>query len=1324
LLSAALTFIMAFSGADALLASSTAADAASEAGQGKPEPAPRNVAFRRAAWHSSAANYDNTAQLVTDGVLGVLSVEAIDYSGTSATNPTYGQMVPGIVNSEWVSAGGGQEWVYIDLGAPTRLERVTVNWGASHAAAYEIQVADEVSAATGHPEKWKTVASAAGKADAAVDSDVDGREGRYVRVLCKKPSGKNYAIGEVQVIGENDLRYGIPAAPAPAPDGSQKLTGGNWRLQRASFVQEGGAVLSRPGYDDSDWLPATVPGTAFVSYLRAGAVPDPYYDDWQFQASDIFFTSNFWYRDSFIVPAERRGKRVYLNFDGVNWKADVWFNGQLLKNALPNYGHSIEGAFTGAKFDVTELADYGGANHLAVLVHRNRTPGLVTTQGLAEGPLPNGGELGQDNPTMHAAVGWDWLPTIRGRDIGIYNDVYLTYGGGVQLENAWMETDLDIRETSANLSAKNLALGKAVTPLAGQGGKDPQAVNDGREDTQWIGEDIDGAGFVIDLGEKTAVGSLQLVWGNEAGGAAAAAEDRHPAKFKVEASDDGVKWRNFDSYPGGEVDTGWFGVMKADAKAGTDEYTGFDIANEVAGPAATVNVSFGGKPFPMPVSAPQVARYLRFTATQRRQVAEQGNRTVPARVKEMRIYKESASEVAQSMVRSYTLDDSQADLTFRADLRNYTSEDAEVTVKGVVSPGGLSFSRNFRVPAQGVVEAVIDGIVMDDPELWWPNTYGRQPLYSVELTVEAAEGEGAGGDRLLDRTGFKFGVREFSYPIDGNLLTVYCNGVRIVAKGGNWGMDDGLKTDTPEKYDAKMRLHAEENFTMVRNWVGMTNHRAFYEAADKYGILIWDDFWLANPVDGPNPDDVTMFLDNAVDKIKRIRRHAALALYCGRNESSPPPVIDEGLRERTRRLDGTRTYFPNSAGAPVGSGGGYAIAAMPNRNGGAGIREYFDEVPNITLRSECGIPNVPSLESMKKFLPGEKLWPINESWALHDWTYHMNGPANTYMDALQLYKPAAFSVPTDRVQGQNPDPSDPVFVQYKKDVLKMVADAGAAYTLEEFHKIAQLVNYENFKGVYEGLTVKRSNGFLMWMSQSSWPSFMWQTYDWYLDANAGYFGAKAANQPTHAVWDPRDDSVVLSNLTPRAYANVTTTLKVFDLHGRPVATEAWATPELGPDSYGVRLGTATGHFAKSPTDLVFLRLTVTGGDGAVLGDTLYWHNWKSYMRYESLGSLKEVDVKASVRALAPVAEGVGKGNARYEVTVANESDEPAVQTRIRTLARATGEDVLPAFYSDNYFSLMPGEGKTVVVEFDPAALQGGEPVFQLGGWNTKAKALK
>ncbi|MBN1831263.1 MAG: hypothetical protein JW896_04055, partial [Deltaproteobacteria bacterium] len=94
-----------------------------------PGPKLRNIAFRRAAWHSSAANYDNTGHLIADGIIGLLSDEVIDYSGTSDSNPTHGQMIPGIVNSEWISASNGEEWVYLDFGAVSSLESVEVYWG-------------------------------------------------------------------------------------------------------------------------------------------------------------------------------------------------------------------------------------------------------------------------------------------------------------------------------------------------------------------------------------------------------------------------------------------------------------------------------------------------------------------------------------------------------------------------------------------------------------------------------------------------------------------------------------------------------------------------------------------------------------------------------------------------------------------------------------------------------------------------------------------------------------------------------------------------------------------------------------------------------------------------------------------------------------------------------------------------------------------------------------------------------------------------------------------------------------------------------------------
>jgi hypothetical protein len=130
-----------------------------------------------------------------------------------------------------------------------------------------------------------------------------------------------------------------------------------------------------------------------------------------------------------------------------------------------------------------------------------------------------------------------------------------------------------------------------------------------------------------------------------------------------------------------------------------------------------------------------------------------------------------------------------------------------------------------------------------------------------------------------------------------------------------------------------------------------------------------------------------------------------------------------------------------------------------------------------------------------------------------------------------------------------------------------------------------------------------------------------------------------------------------------------------------------------------------------------------GSGGTVLGDTLYWHNWRDYMHYESLNHLPEVRLSATVSPKSTVAAEIGKGNDMYTVTLSNNSSAPVVQTRIRAIGSATHEDVLPAFYSDNYFSLMPGESKTVTVEFNPKYLKSVRPVFEFSGWNTKVEII-
>ena len=188
-------------------------------------------------------------------------------------------------------------------------------------------------------------------------------------------------------------------------------------MQRASLVPVGGEELSTAGFADKDWMVATVPGTVLTSYLNDGAIPDPDFGDNQYAISDSFFCADFWYRDEFDLAAERHpGEHTWLNFDGINWKAEVFLNGHRVGR--------IDGGFMRGRFDVTALVHHGGVNAMAVHIIRVANPGSTKDKA---GPTVNGGALGRDNPTYHASAGWDWISTIRGRDTGIWSNVFTIY---------------------------------------------------------------------------------------------------------------------------------------------------------------------------------------------------------------------------------------------------------------------------------------------------------------------------------------------------------------------------------------------------------------------------------------------------------------------------------------------------------------------------------------------------------------------------------------------------------------------------------------------------------------------------------------------------------------------------------------------------------------------------------------------------------------------------------------------------------------------------------------------------------------------------------
>ena len=931
--------------------------------------------------------------------------------------------------SAWKSAGAPVEWVYVDLGAVCTFDQIKLVW-IRRAGGGELDVSDDAAhweilqPLSGDDRLAVTIPGPSASSNhASMDEIKLGKpaRGRYVRLQVNvAPSTEGPILSEMEVYGRGGpLPHGRDSV-GRFEVGRLDLAGGAWRIQRDSLVTADGAALSKPGFHDTDWLVATVPGTVLTSYYNAGALPDPNYGDNQLAISDSFFYADFWYRDDFVIPPVAHGKHVWLNFDGINWKADVFFNGEKLGR--------IEGGFMRGRFDITSRVHAGQRNAVAVRVEKNATPGSVKEKTF-DNPDKNGGALGADNPTYHASIGWDWIPTIRGRDTGIWNNVYLTATGPVTIEDPFVKSTV------------------------GQG----------------------------------------------------------------------------------------------------------------------------------------------------------------------------------------------ADVTIDATLRNHETQPVTGTLRGHF--GETAFDEPVKLEASGS-QTVKHTLHLANPKLWWPNGYGDPNLYTVDLKFETAN------HSVSDTKSFQAGVRQFTYKDDGGALKIWINGRRFVPLGGNWGFSESMLRYRAREYDAAVRYHRDMHFTMIRNWVGQIGEDAFYEACDRHGIVVWQDFWLANPYDGPDPDDNGLFMRNVRDTVLRIRSHPSIGLYCGRNEGQPPKPLDAGMRQALAELHPGLHYIPSSADDTVSGHGPYR--AMP-------LKFYFSQRATPKLHSELGMPNIVSMDSLRAMMPESAMWPQGRMWGLHDFSLHGAQGGESFRGQIDK-------------------------------------SYGGADNAADWVRLAQYVNYEGYRAMYEAQGAKRM-GLLIWMSHPTWPTFVWQTYDYYLEPTAAYFGAKKACEPLHIQWNPLTDNVEVVNYSGGDARGLTAGVQLLNMDG-VVKWERSAPVDSSEDSVAAPIHI---EYPDGLTPVHFIRLKLTRG-GETVSENFYWRGLEEY-NYRALRELPKVKLEAVTDAKRQA------GRWMLTTTVRNPAKTPVLMVKLKAVREKSGDRILPAIYSDNYIALMPGEQRTIRTEVEDADTRGEPPAI-------------
>ena len=430
----------------------------------------------------------------------------------------------------------------------------------------------------------------------------------------------------------------------------------------------------------------------------------------------------------------------------------------------------------------------------------------------------------------------------------------------------------------------------------------------------------------------------------------------------------------------------------------------------------------------------------------------------------------------------------EAAVSLQLGLVNHTGEEERGVLTATIQPGNIVVTRDVKIHAGQTTDLSFDLAHIHDPALWWPNGYGDPNLYTCDLSF-SVDGQVSDSRRIT------FGIRQYSYDTVGGVFHVYVNGERIFVRGGNWGMSEYLLRCRGDEYDVKVKLHREMHYNMIRNWIGSTTDDAFYDACDKYGIMVWDDFWLNSH---PNlPDDIFAFNANAVEKIKRLRNHPSIAVWCGDNEGTPIAPINGWLREDVQAFDkGDRWYQPNShAGALTGSG------PWTNSDPTWYFTKYpggFGGSPGWGFRTEIGTAVFTTFESFKEFMPDSAWWPRNALWDKH------------------FFGPSAANAGPDT---------------YMKTIDKSY---GKAAGIADFCRKAQLVNIVTNKALYEGWQHHMwddASGVMTWMSQSAYPSMVWQTYDYYYDLTGAYWGVRKACEPIHIQWNCADNSVRVINTT-------------------------------------------------------------------------------------------------------------------------------------------------------------------------------------------------
>jgi exo-1,4-beta-D-glucosaminidase len=657
-----------------------------------------------------------------------------------------------------------------------------------------------------------------------------------------------------------------------------------------------------------------------------------------------------------------------------------------------------------------------------------------------------------------------------------------------------------------------------------------------------------------------------------------------------------------------------------------------------------------------------------------------------------------------------------AALTVYCDLSNNTAKPVSGRLSGEISRPGkptIKFQQAvqlFRNQTKEVAFAPAEyaGLTVPDPDLWWPYQWGEAKLYHLKLEFKAD-----GKTESSDSQAIDFGIRKITQARDsdhsfpdigtGGNFYLQVNGRDYLIRGGVYSPDLLFRNDPVR--DATIMSYAKDLGLNLLRWELKIADDTMIERADREGMPImlgfmccaqWEHWELWNA------EDQWVARASLRTRIRELRSHPSVVIWANGSDGFPPdPVVNDYHQilkeEHWQNAVVDTVSHVNRSWSGIHMAGPY-VWRPPyywfSDKYGPARGSSAEEGDNETI---------PPLESLKKFIPPDKLWPINEDWYFHS-------GANDGNNTL--------------------------------DNVRRVIDKryGPSTSAEEFSRKAQLAHYEDVRAQYETYAFHWADRKMMihWMMNNPWPSFFGHLFDDYFKQGGGYFGAKKGLRPVNVVWDyyatgdRTKARLYVINQTSEAHDNLKVAVEFFNLEG---------TQQYFTEISGFSIAANTSREAMmvprvpnlAPTHLV--RAVLMTATDKVLAESVYWEsttdddlgdakndeqfktNLSRWADMSALNTMPQSDLDVS----AQVSDS--KGEKQMIITMANPANRVAFFVRAEVTQGADGNEILPITYDDNYITVFPHETRTIVARFNEASVERSAPALRVEGYNVAKKIV-